>query len=115
MTNPKTASPKTAPYVIEDQLLIAETPELRVQILTLAKGQEVPWHHHSAVTDSFICLDGPMLVRTRSNDGDHALSPGDRCAVPPMVAHQVAGKDGGRCRFVIVQGIGAYDFVAAPS
>jgi len=28
-----------------------------------------------------------------------------------MTAHQVAGKNGGRCRFVIVQGVGTYDYV----
>jgi len=52
-------------YTIEDRQLIAETADLRVQILTVAEGQEIPWHHHSAVTDSFTCLEGPMVVRTR--------------------------------------------------
>ena len=94
---------KGAPYTIEDQQLIAETPELRVQILTLASGQEIPWHHHSAVTDTFICLDGPMLVETRTDDADHQLRPGDKCSVAPGVAHRVAGADGGggRCAMMM--------------
>ncbi len=98
-------------YTIEDRQLIAETPDLRVQILTLANDQEIPWHHHTAVTDTFACLEGPMVVKTRTED--HELQPGGSCAVPPNTAHQVSGKNGGRCRFVLVQGVGKYDYVPA--
>ena len=100
-------------YTIEDRQLIAETPDLRVQILTLANGQEVPWHYHTAVTDIFTCLEGPMVVKTKTADADHELQPGDSCAVPPNTAHQVAGKNGGRCRFVIVLGVGKHDYFPA--
>lgn len=105
--------PEDQRYTIEDRQWIAETPDLRVQILTLANGQEVPWHYHTAVTDTFICLEGPMVVQTRTADADHELQPGDGCTVPPHTAHRVAGKNGGRCRFVIVQGVGKYDYIPA--
>ena len=98
-------------YTIEDRQLIAETPDLRIQILTLASDQEVPWHYHTAVMDTFICLEGPMVVKTKTADADHELQAGDNCTVPPNTAHQVAGKNGGRCRFVIVQGVGPYDYI----
>ena len=52
-----------------------------------------------------------MVVQTRTGDADRELEPGDSFAVPPKTAHRVAGKNGGRCRFVIVQGVGAYDFI----
>ena len=32
--------------------------------------------------------------------------------VTPTTAHYVHGKDGGPCRFLIVQGVGVYDFVS---
>jgi hypothetical protein len=38
------------------------------------------------------------------------LAPGQMHAVPEKRAHRVTGKDGGRCRFAILQGIGTYDF-----
>ncbi len=97
-------------YTIEDRQLIAETPDLRVQT-----GQEVPGHYHTAVTDTFICLEGPMVVKTKTADEDHELQPGDGCTVPPITAHQVAGKNGGRCRFVILQGVGKYDYAITVS
>lgn len=91
--------------------MIAETPELRVQILTLAAGEEVPWHYHTGITDSFVCLDGPMLVETRAPRKDHLLAAGESCEVHARTAHRVSGEGGGACRFLIVQGVGIYDFV----
>ena len=48
--------PEDLPYFIEGRELIAETPDLRVQILTLEPGEEVLWHYHSEIADTFICL-----------------------------------------------------------
>ena len=98
-------------YEIAGRELVAEGADLRVQILTLARGQCVPWHYHSAITDSFVCLDGPMIVETRAPRHAFRLEPGQRCAVEPKTAHYVHGEADGPCRFVIVQGNGIYDFV----
>lgn len=101
----------TRGYKIDNRELIAESAGLRVQILTVGAGQCVPWHHHTDITDTFFCLDGPMVVATRDPDEEHHLNAGDRCAVPPKMSHRVFGKDDGPCRFAIVQGVGTYDFV----
>ena len=85
---------------------------MRAQVLTLAAGDTVPWHYHSTITDSFVCLDGPMVVETRAPRAVHRLMPGERCEVPPMTAHYVHGENGGPCRFLILQGVGDYDNVA---
>ena len=45
-------------YVIDDRQWIVETPDVRVQVLTLGSGQEAPWYSHTAVTDTFPCLGG---------------------------------------------------------
>lgn len=103
--------PEDLPYFIEGRELIAETPDLRVQILTLEPGEEIPWHFHTEVTDTFICLDGPMTVETKAASGTKDLQPGDTYTVTPDKAHRVTGKDGRRCRFVCVQGIGEHDFI----
>ncbi|MEZ5816332.1 MAG: cupin domain-containing protein [Hyphomicrobiaceae bacterium] len=100
-------------YQLEDRELVAEGKDLRVQVLTLAAGQCVPWHHHTEVTDSFVCLEGSTVIETRSPDEVTILEPGERFAVAPGTAHTVHGKDGGRCKFMIIQGVGAYDFIPA--
>ncbi len=99
-------------YDIADQELVAEGADLQVQVLTLDAGQCVPWHYHSEITDSFVCLEGPMVVETRAPRAAHRLSPGERCAVPPKTAHTVHGKDDGPCKFLLVQGVGVYDYIA---
>jgi len=96
-------------YEIEGCEVLAETPDLRVQILTIDVGQEIPWHYHTIITDTFTCLEGPMVIQTRPGEPDHALNVGETCRVGPDIAHKVTGRDGGRCRFVIVQGVGKYD------
>ena len=91
--------------------MVAEGADLRVQVLTLAAGQSVPWHYHTEITDSFVCLEGPMVVETRAPRATHLLTPGERCAVGPKTAHTVHGENGGPCKFMIVQGVGVYDFM----
>jgi quercetin dioxygenase-like cupin family protein len=98
-------------YVIADRETVAEGADLRVVVLTLAAGQCVPWHYHSTITDSFVCLEGPMVVETRAPHAAHLLQPGERCAVTPKTAHYVHGKDDGPCKFMLVQGVGVYDYM----
>jgi len=91
---------------------VAEGADLEVSVLTLGAGQAVPWHYHSEITDHFVCLEGELVVETRAPRAEHHLKPGQRCAVPPKTAHYVHGKDGSAAKFLIVQGVGRYDYVA---
>jgi hypothetical protein len=45
-------------YPIAGRELVAEGADLRVQVLSLGAGQCVPWHYHSEISDSFVCLEG---------------------------------------------------------
>ena len=98
-------------YTIAADEIIAEGTDVKVSILTLSAGQSVPWHHHSNVSDRFFCMEGPMVVETRIPRATHTLKSGETCMVPPRTAHYVHGQDNGPCRFMIVQGVGAYDYV----
>jgi quercetin dioxygenase-like cupin family protein len=98
-------------YPIAGRETVAEGADLRVLVLTLDAGQCVPWHYHNAIADSFVCLEGPMVVETRAPRIVHTLEPGQRCAVAAKTAHYVHGKDDGPCKFLIVQGVGIYDFM----
>ena len=97
-------------YEVADYQIVAETPELRMVTLTLAAGQEVPWHWHTHCADTFFCMQGPMVVETRAPSEVFELKPGETCRVPAKRAHRVAGKDGGPCKFSVLQGVGTYDF-----
>jgi quercetin dioxygenase-like cupin family protein len=101
-------------YRVQRREMVAETPDLRMVILTLAAGHAVPWHTHTNVTDTFICLEGPLVVETREPEQRFELSAGQMCAVPAQRPHTVHGKDGGPCRFANLQGVGHYDFKPLP-
>lgn len=98
-------------YPIVGREIVAEGADLRVSVLTLGEGQSVPWHYHSEVSDSFVCLHGRLVVETRGPRAVYELGPGERCAAPAKTVHYVHGKDEGPCQFLIVQGVGVYDFV----
>ncbi len=98
-------------YPVRKRETIAEAPNLRVRSLSLGEGQCVPWHYHNNITDTFFCMEGPMQVTTRNPDKVHVLSPGGTCAVGPGTPHLVAGVDDQPCKFMVVQGVGVYDYV----
>jgi quercetin dioxygenase-like cupin family protein len=56
-------------------------------------------------------MEGPMQVTTRDPEQVHVLAPGEIFAVAPGVAHLVAGVDDRPCKFIVIQGVGVYDFV----
>src|SRR5438270_10340546 len=95
-------------YELGGSEIVAEGADLRVSVLTLAAGRCVPWRD---ITDSFVCLEGPMVVETRAPRHEYVLEPGQRCAVPAKPADCVHGKGMGPCMFLIVQGVGVYDFL----
>ena len=74
-------SDTSADYPVEARATIAEVPGLRVRRLALGPGQSVPWHHHSNITDTFFCMEGPMQVLTRDPRATHVLDPGASCSV----------------------------------
>lgn len=96
-------------YMVEARELVVEGADLRVQVITLSAEQSVPWHFHKQITDWFVSLEGRTVVETRAPRDRFELTPGARCSVPPMTAHSVHG-GGGPCKFMIIQGVGSYDF-----
>ena len=79
------SQPKQA-YELEGRELIAEAEGLRVQVLTIGPGQCVPWHRHTWISDTFICLEGPMVLETHESDATIRLDAGERATVPPRAA-----------------------------
>lgn len=100
-------------YAIRKRETVAEVPGLRVRKLSLATGQSVPWHTHTTITDTFFCMVGPMVVETDNPRARHILLPGETVAAEPGQPHYVHGVAMGPCKFMIIQGVGKYDYVAA--
>ena len=102
---------KARPYKISKREVIAKTDALRITLFTMAPGETVPWHLHSEIADTFFCLEGRIGIETRSPTARHLLGPGERLSIPAATEHHVSNADSGRSRYLLVQGIGKYDFV----
>jgi quercetin dioxygenase-like cupin family protein len=100
-------------YAVRKRETLAEVPGLRVRKLTLETGQSVPWHTHTEITDTFFCMEGPMVIETDNPRARHVLLAGETIAAAPGQPHYVHGVAMGPCRFIIIQGEGTYDYVAA--
>jgi quercetin dioxygenase-like cupin family protein len=97
-------------YEVADYEILAQAPGLRMVTITLAAGQEVPWHWHTNIADRFFCMKGPMTIETRAPREVFKLTAGQSCVVPPKRAHRVTGENGAPCKFSVLQGVGDYDY-----
>ena len=93
-----------------ETLLSTET--VQVRIMTLDGGAATAWHYHTEVTDRMLCLEGDVAVEYRNPPARVALAPGDRCDVPVERIHRVVNLVEGPSKYLLVQGVGRYDFNA---
>lgn len=90
--------------------VILETENVRVRILTLDAGQATAWHFHSAVTDKMLCLEGRIAVEYRDPQESVELGIGGRCEVTVERVHRVVNLGADMAKYLLVQGVGRYDF-----
>ncbi len=90
--------------------ILINTDSVSVRIVELEAGGALPWHHHSEVTDYVFALDGEIEVQMRSPDEKVALAPGQRCDVSTGRVHRVVNMCQRKTKYLIVQGVGKYDF-----
>ncbi len=94
---------------------LIKTDNVSVRILELGEGEKLPWHHHSEVTDYVFALNGEIEVQLRSPEEKVALAPGQRYEVKSGRVHRVVNPCKRRTKYLLVQGVGKYDFNTAPS
>ena len=99
------------PYQAKKISVIAKGTDVLVREYVLGPGEFVPWHHHTQVSDHYYGLEGVVLVETRAPDARRELNPGESASVTPPTAHHVSNSSGKPCRFLLIQGVGQYDFV----
>ena len=104
----KDASPL---YEVERREYHAQRPGFRINELQISKTQKVPWHYHSHVQDTFYVLEGRIRIFLQDPKEDVTLAPGETYSVRPRRAHLVMNAGERSATFLILQGIGEYDFV----
>ncbi len=108
-------SPKQTkrPYEVERSARHAERPGFRINELQISPSQQVPWHTHTTVQDTFYVLQGRIRVSLRNPEEAVLLARGETYTVRPGRPHQVANAGEGSAIFLVLQGFGEYDFVPA--
>ena len=88
---------------------IAKGTDVGVQERTLAPGQEIPWHYHSTITDTTYCIGGTVQIEMLDPPERVLLAVGESHAVTPKRPHRITPHGSSPCRFLLIQGVGAYD------
>ena len=95
--------------------VIIKTENVRVRVVELGPNEVASLHSHNEVTDNMFCLTGRMSVRMKNPDEELLLLPGQRCTVQQGRVHQVVNTESSVSTYLLVQGIGRYDFNVAKS
>ena len=98
-------------YEVERRAEHAARPGFRITELQISKKQKVPWHYHSNVQDTFYVLAGELRVFLREPKEEVRLRPDETLTVKPRRPHLVTNGGEGSATFLVLQGIGEYDFV----
>lgn len=101
------------PYRVRHIHVVAKGADVLVREYTLDPGERIPWHRHSAVSDHYYGLEGMVVIETREPAARRVLTCGQSATVEPPTVHQVSNPASAPCRFLLVQGVGRYDFVPA--
>jgi quercetin dioxygenase-like cupin family protein len=99
-------------YEVERRARHAERPGFRISELQISPTQKVPWHYHTRVQDTFYVLDGRIRVFLRDPKEDLRLAPGETYTVRAGRPHLVTNDGDRSATFLVLQGLGEYDFVA---
>jgi len=90
--------------------VIIMTENVRVRQMSLNTGEATPWHFHTQVVDNIYCLQGSLEVQLHAPDMRFPLAPGQRCEILTGRVHRVINVGQGQATYLLVQGIGKYDF-----
>ncbi|MCC6917254.1 cupin domain-containing protein [Nitrosomonas sp.] len=90
--------------------VILKTNNVSVRVLSLAPKEVAPWHFHQNVVDNMFCLSGSILIDLQNPSESLLLEPGHRCEVKPGRVHRVSNPQEKEAKYLLVQGVGEYDF-----
>ena len=108
-------SDATGLYPVKRRARHAEREGFRISEIALDAGQNVPWHYHTNIADTFYVLNGVIAIALRGPEEQIQLERGETYTVVPGREHEVTVAEGADAAFLIMQGFGQYDFVPTES
>lgn len=96
---------------MSNEEIVFETNDTKVRIIELPAKAKTAWHYHTEVTDNCFCLEGNIEVHIKKPNQTTSLKPGERCTIETGTIHRVANGINGKSKYLLVQGVGKYDFI----
>jgi mannose-6-phosphate isomerase-like protein (cupin superfamily) len=98
-------------YEVERRAQYGARPGFRITELQISPSQKVPWHYHNNIQDIFYVVEGTLRIFLQGPKEEVRLTRGQTYAVPPKRPHLVTNGGETSAVFLVLQGIGEYDFV----
>ncbi|SJZ45840.1 Mannose-6-phosphate isomerase, cupin superfamily [Enhydrobacter aerosaccus] len=98
-------------YEVERRARHAARPGFHISELQLSPTQKVPWHYHTNISDTFYVLEGQMRLFLQNPKQDVRLGPGESFVAAARRPHLVTNAGTTSLTFLILQGVGEYDYV----
>jgi mannose-6-phosphate isomerase-like protein (cupin superfamily) len=98
-------------YEVERRDRHAERPGFRITELQISPTQQVPWHCHTNIQDTFYVLEGRVRLNLREPVETVELAPSETYTVRAGRPHLVTNAGETSATLLILQGIGTYDYV----
>ena len=98
-------------YEVERRAYHLQRPGFRVAELQLSPTQKVPWHFHNNISDTFYVVEGTMRLFLQKPKQEVVLNPGDSFVGVAGRPHLVTNGGSSSLTFLIMQGVGEYDYV----
>ena len=111
----QTEAATKANYTVKNIEVVAKGADIQARIFTLAPGEVIPWHRHSESTDHYFVLRGTLSISTRDPNDERTLEVGGRYKIAAGTSHHIANCGQTDCLFLLLQGVGKYDFIKSES
>ena len=98
-------------YEVEHRATHAARPGFRINELKISAAQKVPWHYHNHVCDTFYVVEGAIRIFLQQPKEEVRLAAGETYTVAARRPHLVANGGASSATFLVLQGMGEYDFV----
>ena len=92
--------------------IIIQTEDVKIRVIELQSGESGPFHFHTEITDNMFGISGEIIVSMKKPIEKIILKPGVHCKIEPGRVHRVSNNlKSETSKYLLVQGVGTYDFI----
>ncbi len=90
---------------------VLKTSEVLARVFNLEPGDKIPWHYHKLSSDHYFVLAGTLTITTDHPADKVTLTIGQRWRIDPGTHHEVSNTGTAPVSFLLLQGVGGYDWI----